>query len=52
MKSEEISSGGGTGGIPSLGMVGRDMSKRDREKVWDKGNGSVKRIKDQIKQEK
>lgn len=52
MKSEEMPSEGGTGGMPSLGMVGRDMIMRERKRIWHKGNGSFKRIKDQIKEEK
>lgn len=52
MKSEEMLSEGGIGGISSLGMVGRDMSMRERKRIWDKGNGSFKRIKDQIEEEK
>lgn len=49
MKSEEgsPSSEGGIG--ESRGMVGRDMNMRERKRIWDKGNGSFKRIKDQIK---
>lgn len=52
MKSEEMPSEGGTGGMPSLGMMGRDMIMRERKRIWHKGNGSFKRIKDQIKEEK
>lgn len=52
MKSEEMLSEGGIGGISSLGMVGRDMNMRERKRIWEKGNGSFKRIKDQIKEEK
>lgn len=36
--------------MPSLGMVWSDM--RERKRIWHKGNGSFKRIKDQIKEEK
>lgn len=31
MKFEEISSGGVIGGIPSLGMVGRNMREREKK---------------------
>lgn len=42
MKSEEMSSEGGIGGMPSLEIVGRDMSMRERKTIWHKGNGSFK----------
>lgn len=31
MKSEEMPSEGGTGGMPSLGMVGRDEYEREKK---------------------
>lgn len=49
MESEEMSSEGGIGGMPSLGVVG---GYEREKKIWHKGNGSFKRIKDQIKEEK
>lgn len=45
-KNHQVTAGGGIGGISSLGTIGRGRV-RAREKIWDKGNGSFKRIKDQ-----
>lgn len=39
-------------GIKGGDGSGRDMSIGERKRIWDKGNGSFKRIKDQIKEEK
>lgn len=52
MRSEEMSSEGGIGGMPGLGVLGKDMRMRERKRIWHKGNGRFKRIKDQITKEK